>query len=63
MAEEPKNYWAGIVTGIIVGAAAALFMTPKRHLELKSDEESTPNLAAVENERKNSNTHDVIDSV
>jgi gas vesicle protein len=63
MAEEPKNYWAGIVTGIIVGAAAALFMTPKRHPELESDEQSAPNLTAADGATTKDNAHDVIDSV
>lgn len=37
MAEESKTYWLGIVTGVIVGAAAALLMSPKPGAEVRDD--------------------------
>ena len=35
--EESSGYWRGLVTGVIVGAAAALLLTPKKGDELRHE--------------------------
>ena len=37
MANETGGYWRGIVTGVLVGAATALLLAPKRGEDIRQD--------------------------